>query len=131
MLEGLEDTTPITPPGSITAPSAAPVLTPPAAAATAPAAPTVAEEPEAEEAAEKKPTVYVVLAGRSKQGPWERLGGEDRTFEGHGQTAAKKAAVAALVENGTDANEFWFLAIPASSYVPESPQVKTTTVVSF
>lgn len=125
MSQSLEETS-ITPPSpTVTAPTVqTPTVNaePAQSATTEPVAPVTEKEPD-----EKKPTTYVVLAGASEEGPWEKVG----TFEGHGQTAAKKAAVTALTEQGTNANDYWFLAIPVSSYVPEKPQVKVTTVVSF
>lgn len=112
----------------VTAPSLVTPQAPSANTAAADSVTTPTPEPEpAKETEEKKPTSYVVLAGAAEDGPWERIG----TFEGHGQTAAKKAAVTALTAQGTDANAYWFLAIPISSYVPEKPSVKVTTVVSF
>lgn len=89
--------------------------------------PSPATEPEAKETEEKKPTKYVVLWGESEDGPWNKLG----EYAGHGQTAAKKEAIAEITEKGTKASNYWFLAVPASSYVPEKPSVKVTTVVSF
>jgi hypothetical protein len=79
---------------------------------------------EGEDEKAKRETVYMVLSGKTETGPWDEVG----TFSGTGQIAVKKDAVAKI---GEKAQERYFLAIPISSYVPQKPKVKVTTLVTF
>ena len=72
----------------------------------------------------KNTTDYVVLSSKTPDGPWEKEG----EYSAHGQMAAKKLAAAAI---GEDATELFFIAVPASSYLPQQPKVKVTTQISF
>lgn len=83
------------------------------------AAPAI-EEPEDEN---RKATEYIVMRADGEMGPWSVLG----SYKGHGQIAAKRLAAEAL----EDADKFWFIAIPVSSYNPQQPSVKVTTQITF
>jgi hypothetical protein len=71
------------------------------------------------EKTEKKPTEYVVLRGEEATGPFLPMG----NFAAYGQIAAKKAAAANL---GEDAMQWYFVAVPASSFYPQKPVVQMT-----
>lgn len=92
-------------------------------------APAAAEPPKAETSTkeEKALTKYYVLAGPEEKGPYDLIG----QVEASGQTAAKKAGVLAVNKKSGDANEKFFLAIPASSWIPQKPSVEVVTTVGF
>lgn len=72
----------------------------------------------------KRLTDYMVLSGKTEKGPWDEVG----VFAGPGQIAVKKDAIAQI---GEKAQEKYFLAIPMSSYMPQKPKVKITTLITF
>jgi hypothetical protein len=72
----------------------------------------------------QKETEYVVLSSAAESGPWAVVG----DFMAHGQLAAKKLAAEKI---GDRATNNYFIAIPTSSYAPQRPAVKTTTVITF
>lgn len=74
----------------------------------------------AEKKPEKKATEYVVLRGDDAAGPFSVVG----NYLAQGQTAAKRLAVIAEKERDTDPESDFFIAVPASSFVPEKPVAK-------
>lgn len=79
------------------------------------------------EKGEKSLTKYYVLAGEDKKGPYTLVG----LVEASGQMAAKKAAVISVNEKSGDAGKQYFIAIPASSWIPQKPSVEVVTTVGF
>lgn len=80
---------------------------------------------EQEQPKKKNETRYVVMTAAEKTGPWTPVG----EFLAHGQAHAKQLAARAMEVSENDG--LWFIAIPASSYVPKKPRVRTTTQISF
>lgn len=84
--------------------------------------------PPAKEAKEEKAlTKYYVLSGPEEVGPYTLIGVVDAS----GQVAAKKAAVISVNEKTGNAHEQYFIAIPASSWIPQKPSVEVVTNVGF
>lgn len=89
----------------------------------APAEPEAVEpevEPEEEEDDGRADTKYMVLTSEAKTGPWNEYG----VFEGRGQPGAKRAAAEKLGKE--EAEKLHFIAIPLSSYQPQTPTLKLT-----
>ena len=90
-------------------------------------APPVKSEP-AKDKEEKALTTYYMLVGPEENGPYTLVA----KVEANGQIAAKKMTVVAVNERSGDAHEKYFLAIPASSWIPQKPgTVKVETTVVF
>lgn len=70
---------------------------------------------------EKKPTAYVVLTAESADGPYDVVG----RYTAHGQLAVKKLAAGDV----KDAENLFFIAVPASSFYPQKPVVQM--VITF
>lgn len=72
--------------------------------------------------AEKKPTEYVVLRSAAADGPYDIVGNQTT----HGQLNAKRAAAQQDSATGIDPEKQFYVAVPASSFVPQKPQIQMT-----